>query len=110
MEVFEGLYRTKSARDFILNSKSKNFLIIGSSLTGSSSFTNLQSNINTNKPKGLVLLVGNEGKGLSDEILNLCDCNFLIQSSASIPEDLKSLNVGVATGIILDRLRNQIKF
>lgn len=110
MEVFEGLYRTKSARDFIINSKSRDFLIVGSSLEGSTSLDTLQSTLCSKKSKGMVVLVGNEGKGLSDEILSLCDFNLLIQSPALIPDNLKSLNVGVATGIILDRLCNHIKF
>lgn len=44
-----------------------------------------------------VILVGNEGKGLSDNIAKHCD--FIIH----IPIAFESLNVSVATGIILSR-------
>lgn len=48
--------------------------------------------------KKSVILVGNEGKGLSDNILKHCD--FQIH----IPIAFESLNVSVATGIILSRV------
>ncbi len=48
--------------------------------------------------KKSVILMGNEGKGLSDNILKHCD--FQIH----IPIAFESLNVSVATGIILSRV------
>ena len=42
-----------------------------------------------------VVLVGNEGKGLSDKVLKHCDY------SVYIPVEFNSLNVSVATGIVL---------
>jgi len=45
-----------------------------------------------------VILIGNEGKGLSDKMLKHCD--FTVH----IPVKFESLNVSVATGIILSRL------
>lgn len=44
-----------------------------------------------------VILVGNEGKGLTDNILKHCDFKLYI------PIKFESLNVSVATGIILSR-------
>lgn len=45
----------------------------------------------------ICLIVGNEGEGISPEILSLCDRNVRIPMLGS----LSSLNVSVATGIIL---------
>ena len=45
-----------------------------------------------------VLLVGNEGKGLSDKLVKHCD--FIVH----IPVKFESLNVSVATGILLSHL------
>jgi 23S rRNA (guanosine2251-2'-O)-methyltransferase len=45
-----------------------------------------------------VVLVGNEGKGLSDKVLKHCDY------SVYIPVDFNSLNVSVATGIVLYKM------
>lgn len=48
-----------------------------------------------------VLLVGNEGNGLDDDLLNKCDVKINIEMNSKC----ESLNVGVATGIILHHLK-----
>ncbi len=48
----------------------------------------------------LLFCAGNEGSGLSEEILDLCDANVVIDGVQSVD----SLNVSVAAGILLDRL------
>ena len=55
------------------------------------------SNIKTNK---YALLMGNEGQGLSPELQNMCDKNIYIPMN----KDCESLNVAVATSIILYEL------
>ncbi len=47
------------------------------------------------------LIVGNEGQGVSDDIEQLCDANLFIEMNS----DVESLNVGVATSILLYELR-----
>ncbi|HJU89536.1 MAG TPA: RNA methyltransferase [Gemmatimonadaceae bacterium] len=56
-------------------------------------------------PQRLALVVGNEGSGLSDE------ARALLERTVSIPisEDVESLNVAVAAGIILHHLRPKAK-
>lgn len=49
------------------------------------------------------LIVGNEGSGVRDEISNLCDQNLLIEMNHNV----ESLNVGVATSILLYELRGR---
>ncbi len=74
--------------------KNNNIKIIGSSLKKSN---NLESiNINDN----YALVVGNEGNGVSDKILSLCDEIVRID----MEKECESLNVGVATSIILYHL------
>ncbi len=46
------------------------------------------------------LIMGNEGNGVSEEILGMCDAYFYIEMN----EVVESLNVGVATSIILYEL------
>ena len=53
--------------------------------------------IKTNK---FALIMGNEGQGVHDEIQNLCDKNLYIKMNS----DCESLNVGVATSILLYEL------
>ena len=78
----------------IKNLKNNNIKIIGSSLKKSN---NLESiNINDN----YALVVGNEGNGVSDKILSLCDEIVRID----MEKECESLNVGVATSIILYHL------
>ena len=47
------------------------------------------------------ILIGNEGNGLGDDLLSLCDVKVNIKMNPLC----ESLNVGVATGIILYRLK-----
>lgn len=73
--------------------KKQQFWVYGSHLDKDKS----TSLYDTNFDKKSVILVGNEGKGLSDNIIKHCD--FQIH----IPIEFESLNVSVATGIILSR-------
>ena len=50
--------------------------------------------------KKYALVMGNEGNGVSEEILDMCDEYIYI----SMNPDIESLNVGVATSIILYEL------
>lgn len=56
--------------------------------------------------KGLIVM-GNEGKGISEEIARLTDFKLTIPSFATGEEKTESLNVGVATGIILSEFRRR---
>jgi len=49
------------------------------------------------------LVVGNEGSGVRDEISSLCDRNLYIEMNPNV----ESLNVGVATSILLYELRGK---
>lgn len=104
MEVFQNLFRTKSPLEFLKNAKSQGFKIIGTGLQDKTCVTYHDHTPNSNHS---ILMLGNEGNGLSPDILNLCDSNLVISPLLnSNPTNLDSLNVGVATGILLDRLRN----
>ncbi|MCF6243568.1 MAG: RNA methyltransferase [Sulfurovum sp.] len=50
-----------------------------------------------------VLLMGHEGSGLSDEVLNLCDEVISIEMT----EGIKSFNVGVAASLIMYTLKHK---
>lgn len=56
-----------------------------------------QSLYETDLNQGLVIMMGNEGKGLSQNLLNHADFHVKIPMSGAI----ESLNVSVATGIVL---------
>lgn len=86
----------RSSLDNIIDElKNKDYQIIG---------TDVREGINLDEFKAKekhALLVGNEGNGLDDDILNKCDVKINIEMN----NKCESLNVGVATGIILHHLR-----
>jgi len=78
-------------KDFILDLKEENYQIIG---------TDVREGINLHdvKPsKKHAVLVGNEGDGVSDDLLDICD----IKVNIKMNEKCESLNVGVAASIVL---------
>ena len=80
-----------SLGDFIDKIRKDDYQIIGTDVKDGISLDKF-------KPKEkYALLVGNEGDGLGEEILNKCDVKINIEMNSSC----ESLNVGVATGIIL---------
>lgn len=54
-------------------------------------------------PQKWVLLMGHEGKGISQEILNICDEIVTIE----MEEGIKSFNVGVAASLIMYQFKNR---
>ena len=58
-------------------------------------------------PKGAIVVMGNESKGLSAEISALTDSNLKIPSYAPPTADMESLNVSVATAIVCAEFRRQ---
>jgi tRNA G18 (ribose-2'-O)-methylase SpoU len=55
-------------------------------------------------PQKWVLLMGHEGKGISNEVLSVCDEVLSIEMA----DGVKSFNVGVAASIIMYQLKNII--
>ncbi|MCL2840447.1 MAG: RNA methyltransferase [Defluviitaleaceae bacterium] len=81
-------------KDFILELKTRKYQIIGTDVKEG-------IDLHTVKSRGKhAVLVGNEGEGVSDDLLNFCDVKINIK----MHEKCESLNVGVATSIILFNL------
>jgi len=74
--------------------KRKNIKVIGTSLNTNNYITNI------NKYDKYAVVFGNEGNGIGDKILNLCDEIYKIK----MDDACESLNVGVSCGIILYKL------
>jgi 23S rRNA (guanosine2251-2'-O)-methyltransferase len=77
--------------------KEKDYWIVSSSDQGDSNWEDLPD------PSQLVLIVGNEGSGVKNLLLTESDFTVAIPMLGNI----SSLNVSVATGIILDRIQNR---
>lgn len=85
----------KDLVDTIMDLKIKNYEIIGTKVDGGTDIKNIKSS-------RFALLVGNEGNGVSSELLDLCDKYAYIKMNKCC----ESLNVGVATSIIIHELNN----
>lgn len=85
----------KDLVDVIMELKVNEYEIIGTKVDGGTDIKNIKS-------KKFALLVGNEGNGVSKELLDLCDVFAYIKMNDSC----ESLNVGVATSIIIHELNN----
>lgn len=94
--VFNTNIITMNLNTAIDEIKNKGIKVYGTDLKGSKYLHEF------NKPSSFALIVGNEGMGMKKEILNLCDENIKIEMN----NNCESLNVGVATSIILYEWRN----
>ncbi len=82
---------SKELEDVILDLKNKNYKIYGTKVNGGKNLKMIE------KPLKFAIIMGNEGNGVSNNILNLCDEYIYINMN----NKCESLNVGVATSIIL---------
>ena len=83
----------RDLKDVIINLKNENYIIFG---------TNVKNGIDAREIKEdkFALIMGNEGRGVREEIETLCDKNLYIKMN----EDVESLNVSVAASILLYEL------
>ncbi len=94
--IFNTNIITMNLIDAINEIKNKGIKVYGTDLKGSKYLHEFS------KPSSFALIVGNEGQGMKKEILDLCDEKIKIE----MENNCESLNVGVATSIILYEWRN----
>ena len=80
--------------EIIPNLKKEGYQILGTKVTDGKSLKSIE------KKKKFAIIMGNEGNGVSKSILDLCDEYLYIDMN----KNCESLNVGVATSIILYEL------
>lgn len=78
----------------IIALKKQNFKIYATKVNGGKTLKNIE------KPAKFAIIMGNEGNGVSNNLLELCDDYLYIPMNSKC----ESLNVGVATSIILYEL------
>ena len=86
----------KNLVDAIMDLKINNYTVLGTKVDGGKNI----KNINYEK---YAFIVGNEGNGISDDLLNLCDDYIYINMNSSC----ESLNVGIASSIIMYEINNK---
>lgn len=84
----------KEPEEIINTLKEKKYQILGTKVDGGKDIKN------TNTKDKFVLIIGNEGKGMSDRLSTLCDEYLYIKMNNNV----ESLNAGVAASIILYEL------
>lgn len=89
---FKANIFSKDLEEFIKDLKKKDFLIIGTALNN-----NTISLKNLEKSEKYALVFGNEGTGVSEGVLNLCDKVVKID----IKDSVESLNVSIAAAIMM---------
>lgn len=96
--IFHTNIIVRNVYDWVRMIKASDFKVYGTCVDGG---VDVKSLIPDDKEK-FVLIVGNEGNGVKKRILDLCDENLYIKMNA----DVESLNVAVATSILLYELGN----
>jgi len=91
--IFKVNILKSNLKDIVLKLKDDNYTILGTSVKDGID----ARSINIDK---FALIMGNEGQGVKKELLDLCDKNLYIKMN----KDCESLNVGVATSILLYEL------
>ena len=86
----------RDLKEVISELKAKKVPVYGTRVTGGMDVKNLSFRDHDK----YALVMGNEGNGVSEEILDICDEYLYIKMNKKV----ESLNVGVATGIILYEL------
>ncbi|XP_064459941.1 rRNA methyltransferase 1, mitochondrial-like [Ornithodoros turicata] len=99
------IYCLTSTLEFLEALKSKGWTIVGTSAEPdcANSCPLHEASVLLSQ-KHVLLIMGNEGKGVQPSLRSLCDVNIFVQRAAGILPSMGSLNVSVATGIVLHQL------
>ena len=87
----------RDLKEFINSIKDK-YIIYGTDVNNGISISDIDSN-------NIVIIIGNEGNGISKDIKSLCDKNIYIDISSRC----ESLNAGVASSIIMYEINKNRK-
>lgn len=91
--------------DFLLEAKNRGFPLYGTLLDGEDLYKSVST---VDKGRGIIVM-GNEGNGLSKEVRSLLTHRFLIPSYPVNSDTSESLNVAIATAVILSEFRRVAK-
>ncbi|KAF9949874.1 hypothetical protein BGZ72_008366 [Mortierella alpina] len=98
-------YGVSSLQKFIKQSQENGWHVVGAHATyGSKRSRPLHTWPDTGVDQPTILVMGNEGNGLRKQIMDLCDSFIQVPSMSTLESNVDSLNVSVATGVILSKL------
>ncbi|NMD38051.1 MAG: RNA methyltransferase [Christensenellaceae bacterium] len=84
-------HKTDNMLETLNGLKQKKYAVIGSTLNGDN-FYNRQKNLNK-----IVLIIGNEGSGINEDVLNACTHNYKLPMQGKA----ESLNAAIAAAIMM---------
>ncbi len=87
----------KNIKEIINDLKENNYQILATKVTDGKDVKSLEKN------KKICIIMGNEGKGVSEDVLNLADDFIYIKMN----DECESLNVAIATSILLYELGSE---
>ena len=90
-----NIIKSKDLCKTILDLKKENYQVFGTSLKSSSPLEEVDNSIDK-----MALILGNEGKGVSEEVLSVTDSNLRIEM-----DNIDSLNVAMAGAIAMHHFR-----
>lgn len=103
---YASLSHVPNIRKLIFSLKKMDWEIVGTTCdTVTSCEVTPSASLNSVLRRNTVVLLGNEGSGIEQNISDLCTKLVSIPSSDRCPSYIDSLNVSVATGILLSQLR-----
>jgi 21S rRNA (GM2251-2'-O)-methyltransferase len=109
MEVMK-IFKVDDLLTFLQEKQSSGWSVVGTNgWTRMGSFEKTSKCIELSQfkmEKPTILVIGNEGDGVRNEVLSICDKVLVISPSAQVHDGVHSLNVSVATGIVLHSLLN----
>ncbi|CAD5120748.1 DgyrCDS9309 [Dimorphilus gyrociliatus] len=91
---------------FIRQLKMDGWIVVGTSTSAKNSENIAEIRHKLRAIDKILLILGNEGYGISSSLLNECDLFVKINSGKVLNQHVDSLNVSVATGILLYQLTN----
>ncbi|KAF9901690.1 hypothetical protein EC991_005795 [Linnemannia zychae] len=98
-------YGVSSLMNFIKKSQENGWHVVGAHVTyGSKRSRPIHTWPETGVDQPTLLVMGSEGNGLRKQIMNQCDSFIQIPTLAGVHTGVDSLNVSVATGVILSKL------
>ncbi|KAF9963625.1 hypothetical protein BGZ70_007287 [Mortierella alpina] len=98
-------YGVSSLQKFIKQSQENGWHVVGAHAThGSKRSRPFHTWPDTGVDQPTILVMGNEGNGLRKQIMDLCDSFMQVPSMSTLQSNVDSLNVSVATGVILSKL------
>ena len=105
MEVFTPTtVHSADQVDFLTDQKRQGWQILGSETV---SDQNLNGDPALRKPT--ILVIGSEGEGMENDLKTICDDFVHIKPGRNLEPEVDSLNVSVATALLIQSLKTSIK-